>query len=336
MASAKNAQSKGRIAIAGVSERDIDLLLLEEFQSSPSFLEWFVVSVLGTDKSGMHFVSARRSVRYAFGEIDLEIAIAHPSGDETRLLIENKVNAGFQPRQAERYRDSGDSYVSRKRGMSFHTVLLAPKRYFGGDSSAKGFDATLTYESILNWFDKADELGQRRHYKMALLASAIEKGISGYQPVEDAPVGEFWLAYYAMASRDGWELEMSKPAGKPSGAGFIYFRPRKALPPGFEICHKFKKGFVDLHIKGWGSRLGELEHMLNAHFRPDMKTAKAGRSVAIRLHAPKLDPGRPFSEQEAKARIGLDSAKALLGWFIEKQQYFPQPLLRPARTKARN
>lgn len=30
-----------RISIAGVSERDIDLLVLEEFQSSPSFVTWF-------------------------------------------------------------------------------------------------------------------------------------------------------------------------------------------------------------------------------------------------------------------------------------------------------
>ena len=33
--------------IAGVSERDIDLLLLEEFHSSPRFRDWFIDQVLG-------------------------------------------------------------------------------------------------------------------------------------------------------------------------------------------------------------------------------------------------------------------------------------------------
>ena len=55
-----------------------------------------------------------------------------------------------------------------------------------------------------------------------------------------------------MASDIAPELEMKVPTGKPSGAGFIYFRPRTFLPRGFEICHKFKRGYVDLHIKGMG------------------------------------------------------------------------------------
>ncbi len=36
----------GTIAIAGVSERDIDLLLLEEFIASPDFASWFMASLI--------------------------------------------------------------------------------------------------------------------------------------------------------------------------------------------------------------------------------------------------------------------------------------------------
>ncbi len=328
-------QMVARISIAGVSERDIDLLLLEEFQSSPSFLKWFQDLVLGKNSPSLNYVSARRSVRYAFGEIDLEVVLAEPSGKELRLLIENKVNAPLQPQQAERYHESGSSHVASKDGATYCTVLIAPKEYFGKGQSTKGFDKTLTYETIRDWFEQAAELGARRKYKIALLESAIEKGTPDYQPVQDAPVTTFWLAYYSMAKEFGRELEMTKPTKKPSGAGFIYFRPRDDLPPGFDICHKFKKGYVDLHIKGWGKRLNELDHLLRSHFHHDMEIAPAGVSAAIRLGVPPLDPGRPFSDQQLKARVGLEAAERLRLWFIEKQQFIPIPVLKTTPKKAR-
>lgn len=324
-----------RIAIAGVSERDIDLLLLEEFQSSPSFLQWFQDLVLGKKMPKLDFVSASRSVRYSFGEIDLEVVFAMPSGKEVRFLIENKVNAGFQKDQAARYRESGDSHVSSRDGTKYHTVLIAPERYFGKNPSTKGFDKTLTYETIRQWFVQATELGERRYYKIALLESAIDKGTLGYQPIENAPVTDFWQAYWLMTKELVPELEMTKPIGKPSGAGFIYFRPRKYLPRGFEICHKFKKGYVDLQIKGWGKRLNEVDDALRPHFRHGMEPAPAGISAAIRVEVPKLDPGHPFSDQQSQARAGMEAAKSLLSWFVEKQQFMPSPQLKPTRKNAR-
>lgn len=104
----------GRIAIAGVSERDMDLLLLEEFQSSQGFQQWFIGKVLGNDVRLAELVFAKRSITQSTGESDLEITFADSSGGTVRFLIENKVNAGFQPQQAERYRIRGDSYVTRK------------------------------------------------------------------------------------------------------------------------------------------------------------------------------------------------------------------------------
>ena len=328
-------QKAPRISIAGVCERDIDLLLLEEFQSSPSFLLWFTESILGKGTPALAFVSARRSVRYAFGEIDLEIVLTEPSGKEVRLLIENKVSANFQPNQAERYHESGSSHVSSKKASVYHTVLIAPAEYFGKNQSTKGFNQTCTYEAIRQWFKDATELGVRRNYKVALLSSAIDKGTLNYQPLEDAPVTEFWQAYYEMAKELAPELEMVPPVGKPSGAGFIYFRPREILPPGFDICHKFKKSHVDLHIKGYGNRLNDVTKSLSLHFRGGMKPYSAGVSAAIRMEVPRLDPGRPFSDQEAEARAGLEAAMELLNWFREKQEFMPTPALKATNKKAK-
>lgn len=272
----------GRIAIAGVSERDMDLLLLEEFQSSHGFQQWFIGKVLGNDARLGELIFAQRSITQSTGESDLEIAFADSSGGTVRFLIENKVNAGFQPQQAERYRKRGDSYVTRKDSSLCHTVIIAPSRYFGGRESTKGFDMRITYEDVHDWFAEAAELGERRKYKLALIQSAIDKGTLGYQPIDDMPVTDFWRAYWLFAREHAAELEMKEPLSKPSRSSFIYFRP-PSLPRGTELCHKFSKGHVDLQINGFGNRLNELHRLLGPHLRQDMTPKQAGKSAAIRL-----------------------------------------------------
>jgi len=125
-----------RIAIAGVSERDIDLLLLEEFQSSLSFQDWFVKLALGSSVRLGKVIRAERSVTDSTGESDLEIDFAGHDNSITRLMIENKVKAGLQPLQAHRYLLRGQKYLERGRcskdrkfnGLStgFRGVWLTP------------------------------------------------------------------------------------------------------------------------------------------------------------------------------------------------------------------
>lgn len=44
-----------------------------------------------------------------------------------RILIENKLDAAFQPQQAERYRTRGDAYLQNGECDRWVTVLLAPR-----------------------------------------------------------------------------------------------------------------------------------------------------------------------------------------------------------------
>lgn len=304
-----------RIAIAGVSERDIDLLLLEEFQSSQAFQEWFVRSVLGPDQSFGGCLSAERSVTHSTGESDLEITFESATG-LTRFLIENKVNAGLQPLQADRYRERGREYVERQLCATVHTVIVAPERYFGASTSRKGFDFRVSYEQILDWFRCADHLGDRRHYKIALLTSAIEKGILGYQPAEDRSTTGFWRAYWQLARKVAPKLEMREPVSKPSGAGFVHFRPSR-LPRGVSLCHKLVWGNVDLQFARLGNRLNELHSTLESHLEEGMSIANASRSGAVRLVVPKLNPCLPFETQADDARAGIEAAGTLLGWALD-------------------
>ena len=113
------------IKIAGVSERDTDLLFLEEFISSPDFTDFFLRSI-GLSNLGLSFLKASRSVTDSTGESDLEVTLKDDNNQNFVLLLENKVNAGFQPQQADRYRARGTAYVNHSKANAFATVLLAP------------------------------------------------------------------------------------------------------------------------------------------------------------------------------------------------------------------
>jgi hypothetical protein len=75
--------------LASVEERDIDLLLMEEFQISDGFVAWFCDSISDTD-----------------GETDLLLRVII-GNRRIGVLIENQISAPEQDEQGERYHIRG-------------------------------------------------------------------------------------------------------------------------------------------------------------------------------------------------------------------------------------
>lgn len=138
--------------LAFVLERDVDLLLVEELSCSDAFREFFANTVLpGVDLVGANWVIRHSVNRPGLlpGETDIEVTI---EGDalpgQIRLLIENKVDAGFQPEQVARYLhearrvlEAGDCWLAK-------TCLVAPSGYLESRNDAAAFDVSLAYETI--------------------------------------------------------------------------------------------------------------------------------------------------------------------------------------------
>lgn len=310
------------LSISGVCERDIDLLLLEEFLSSTDFLNWFVAHTARTEGT-VQLVEVRRSVTQSNGESDLELCIDTEAGVRMLLLIENKVNAGLQPQQAERYRARAESHRLQSQCQETCTVLVAPARYFGSDSDLKGFDVRLRYEEVREWFVASESLGPRSTYKAALLTAAIQKGQLGYQVIKNDFVSDFWLRYWETAREIAPDLLMDRPTGKPSGATFIVFKPN-GLPKGVEVWHKLSHGNVDLQFSGFGERLDELEDAFEYMLDPDMTVVKANKSGAIRIEVPEINVAHPFEPQRKAVEIGLLAAHRLLNSFLPFKKYLPK------------
>ena len=166
------------IAISGVFERDIDLLLIEEFVASPAFLEWFLDRV-GV-KLPVELLDAKHSVMTPNGESDLELSLKHENSSNAKILIENKVDACFQETQPERYTARAALYRDSGNWNPVITVLVAPAAY-SGSSQTCGFDRRVSYEEILAWFQRDQPCSGRTLYKLKLLNQALERSRSGYQ-----------------------------------------------------------------------------------------------------------------------------------------------------------
>jgi len=302
--------------ISGVSERDIDLLLLEEFIASQVFQMLFL-NKCNIDAGSFRLIDAQRSVTDSTGESDLEIIYENDKGRKVAILIENKVNACFQKDQLLRYNLRGDNYLNQKKVNVFFTVLVAPQVYHHGELA--GFDFRVNYEDILHYFVNHDGMGDRAKYKETLLQSAISKGRSGYQQEPDPQVTQFWLDYWKIAQELAPEFNMERPGNKPAGASFIYFYKNTVLPKNISLVHKLTDGYFDLQFKGMGDSLDKMHHKYAESLEEGMSIVKASKSASIRVSVPVLSLADTVESQKEQIVAGILQGKKLLQWFTKQK-----------------
>ena len=305
------------IRVPDVCERDIDLLLMEEFVASPEFRSWFLCEV-GVEHPA-ELIEAYRSVKTMNGESDLELTF-HSSSGLIKILVENKVDAAFQPNQPERYSERADGYRALKKYQEALTVVVAPEVYFGDDGSAFGFDAKVTYDDALAWFEQA-EIGARKDYKLAILRGAIDRARRGWKLVPHRGVGDFWRAYWELCEEIAPELSMPVPKAEiPAESHFMRFRPA-LLPAGVSLWHKVAYGHVDLQFAGMGNKLAEMEHLYRPSLLPSMRIERAAKSAVIRVRVEPVDmTATTFREAAASIRKGIEAASLLLEWYFRRRQ----------------
>lgn len=159
-----------------IQERDVDLALLMLVKTSLDFRTW-ICTQLHPDIEISQLLSVCRSVDTTTGESDVEIAVKTSGGLRYLFLIENKINAEVQTRQAERYFKRGDGYVARDLCDDYQVALVAPDDYIS-ENERETFGKVISYESILNKLDSLSH--DATPFVEVLLKRAIEKQESGY------------------------------------------------------------------------------------------------------------------------------------------------------------
>ena len=155
------------------SERDLDLIQLEELYGASGYADWLACKV------GLHssrFVSAHHSVSAtvngASGETDL-LVYFEKAGARTAVLVEDKISAAFTHRQAERYMERGQDLVMRGEAEAFTTVLVAPRMYLSSVPATDPWQNKISVEEIASWFE--GQAGHHFRWRFQALNAVLQK-----------------------------------------------------------------------------------------------------------------------------------------------------------------
>ncbi|NEQ54018.1 MAG: PD-(D/E)XK nuclease family protein [Leptolyngbya sp. SIO3F4] len=289
--------------IEAVTERDMDLLVLEELNVCNDFASWFYsksthINEAPKIKGAWHSIADSM-----LGESGL-IAIYE---NDTAILIENKIDAVAQPEQGIRYKHRGAKGITDGRWKDFTTCMIAPALYLQEEQDVSVYGSTISYEEISKWFIERNNL--RSTYKSYLINEGVQQNRRGYTIIPNELVTDFWSKYWSHAAHKYPELEMKKPGLKPANSDWPAFRP-SSLDKRFSIVHKLQRGDVDLQIAGAFDQVDKLTALLSKNY--DVEVVQAGKSAAIRLKVHSIDRFKSFESQYDKVTRGLNSARELL------------------------
>jgi hypothetical protein len=268
------------LAVERKYERDIDLLLAEEFSVNADFAEWVKTKTSIHDKTARVadvFVSKSDNL----GESDLIVLYEIESERRFALMIEDKVDAPLQPAQVQRYRLRAQREIELGVCASFQVWLFAPRYYLDHCTSQDEFDGALSFEEIAA-FLLAGRQSTRTAYRARFLETAAVRRSNNWVRQEDEATNSFWEAAYQIASRKFPILEMKRPRVT-KDSHWITFRPSDmpTQPKHVYLAFKGDRGQMDLTFSNvqahrFAERISDL-------LEPDMTVHQTAASAAIRL-----------------------------------------------------
>ncbi|MBR5502237.1 MAG: hypothetical protein IKV55_04310, partial [Oscillospiraceae bacterium] len=151
--------------IEKVFERDIDLLILEEFACEPTFQELFLRQAGITGE--VQLLAAEHSrTDTDLGESDIFFKVS-AQNKTIGIFVEDKINAIAMQQQAGRYRQRAQRMKENKEIDDFCTFITAPEKYIANNSEAAKYDYSVSYETLCAYFAAKQDV--RSKYKLALL-----------------------------------------------------------------------------------------------------------------------------------------------------------------------
>lgn len=342
------------LTLTHATERDIDLLLVEEMKCNFAFVAWFVHQV---NKQGDYhidydrwevFHSKRRT--HNRREIDIQLELKNGKAKPTVLLIENKLDTSEQINQAESYTEECALLVREGSAVAALPILICPENYYTDNKDFAGkFYLTITYEMIASMFeimaeefinedgeiDSTETLVARFLYRSSLIRQAIDKSRRGYEPVVQPGIAEFNKKYVELCQGYCSKLipgtSMLKQ-GRPGESKTMIFDTRKTLYPSpdlpqIRIVHQLREGNANINFYGWGNHF---EHVATT-IKNDLKGTpykvaasinkrKGGNSgLMIYAKTPAIDNLQDFDSQEGEILEGIKATDNLRQWFTDNQ-----------------
>ena len=294
-------------SIEKVSERDIDLYIINKFLNDSKFKELFLKKI---NCQNYQVCKCLHSFSDEHGESDITIILENDNR-KIGLLIEDKINAKAMPEQYKRYILRAEKQKHEGLFDNYYIFIIAPKSYIDSNNEAQKYDNKISYEEILDYIS-GDVYGE------SLIKKAIEEKKKGYDVVENKAVTLFWEKYYEMVENRFSDLKLNRYEGaRGSDANWpIFFTPIEKI----QIFHKSDRGFVDLTIRSVSQYYSEVYDIVKNVLKENMTLQKTGKSLAIRIRVPKIDFEKDFKEQEENVIKCLEVVRELQK-FMRKIDY---------------
>ncbi len=330
------AERGGTIGYRSVREIHVDFLLEEEFAANPEFAGKFVRACpIDPPHGPCRVQKVTRSWVCKHGEIDLrvELSVAVPGKEQCQLvlLIENKINAAFQPAQPERYSAAARD-EERESGRKAFALLVAPEAYI---EKGHRFPSAVTYEDMRTWFCPDNQ--RRQDTKKAIINNAIEKSSATGVQIVDTAMTDFRKAYYGYLEeynrRHGTDFAMREPAQTYAGDTWFILKST-SLPDWIRFRHMAPTGYVEVSFAN--APLGPIETFLRQIAPEDFtvtKTGKYGQHATIRRP---IKPIGNFGSFEAVRPIVAEAFRHFetLLWLVRHNRARLEAALIPAKNGA--
>lgn len=273
-------------------ERDIDLLILEEFISSSDFARIFLDAV-GIE--GEYVIEeAIHSKRDAeFGESDI-VFILNIKGQRHALHIEDKIDALAMQNQSGRYHDRAKKDIAAGEYDSYSVLIVAPEKYLEVNKEAHKYTNKVKYEQLLDYFSSKDDI--RSVYKYSLISRAVIDQKNGYQYEANADMVEFCNKMN--------DYQKNKYPGLPMGS-IAWWRYYPTIMNDVTIVFKSNKGFCDLQF---GHTTKEnLFSRVREFLTERMNVVQAGKSASVRIEVTPVDYEDKFENRLDDVIEALDA-----------------------------
>ncbi|MDX2470605.1 MAG: hypothetical protein QNL04_08515 [SAR324 cluster bacterium] len=293
--------------IIKIEERDIDLLLLEEFNVNLEFCRWFA-GLCWLKKHNKSLGTWHSVADTALGESDLIHLFEDAQGQKQALMIENKIDAPQQPRQAERYCERGEQGIKEGNWQVFTTCIIAPAKYLESkDLSA--YQYQISYEALEAWF--SSQTGTYSKYRAKVISQAVDQAKKGYQRVAHPEMSAFGLGYEKIYQEQGKNLHLKKLTDRPAtNSWFEFAMPH--LPTKCYIVHQVDMGFVKLMLLGRGDQFSEIAQYFAGELPIGITVMKAGKSVAIACEVETINPLKETAESQKETILDALNKVVLL------------------------
>lgn len=266
------------IELKRVYERDMDMLIMEEFFSDKAFARLFLDKVDLDDNYSID--SIYHSLSDENGESDITIILQY-SDKKIAILVEDKITAPTMPSQSERYIKRANEGKKHAAYDSYHIFLVAPSAYISAHSNDinANYPNKVAYEELAEFFKHKDST--RALFKYSVISNALKEKEHHYVVNENIRVTSFWSALRTMCKEQYPHLEMlGNDTPKGASAAWPEFRTSCGK---IKVVYKSTKGYVDLEFPGYGDRVADLESKIQNHIKPPIFIHQSGKSASLRL-----------------------------------------------------